>query len=102
MISDDIAQDTGKRLERIAGQVRGVRRMIDERRYCMDVLDQLEAVRSALAGVGKIVLQNHIETCVAGAVRSRDRQDRAKKIAELVNLYGRFCGANSRGPGGGS
>ncbi len=92
MITEEITGNTHKRLDKIAGQVRGVRKMIDERRYCVDILNQVEAVRSALGAVSKIILRNHIETCVANAMKSRDKADRKQKIDELMAIYGRLCG----------
>ena len=92
MITDELAEKAGNRLERIAGQVRGVRKMVEDRRYCVDVLNQIEAARSALAGVSKLLLGNHIETCVAEALGSRNKAQRKQKIDELTALYARFCG----------
>ncbi len=92
MITAEITTNTHKRLDKIAGQVRGVRKMIDEGRYCIDILNQIEAVRSALGAVNKIILRNHIETCVASALRSKGRSDRKQKIDELMNVYGRLSG----------
>ena len=92
MITEQIAEDTNRRLDKIAGQARGIRKMIDDRRYCLDILNQIEAVRSALGAVGKIVLRNHIETCVANALRSKGKTERKQKIDEIMGIYGRFCG----------
>ncbi len=79
------------RLKRIAGQVAGVERMIDDDRYCVDVLLQIAAVRAALAKVGKIVLESHVETCVADALASGRRKDRAEKISELMEVFSRYA-----------
>jgi DNA-binding FrmR family transcriptional regulator len=77
-------------MARIEGQVRGLRGMVADRRYCLDVLDQVEAIRAALAAAGGLILRNHIETCVASAVASPDAPERDRKISELVKLYGRL------------
>ena len=59
-------EELGKRLKRIAGQVEGLQRMLDENRYCVDVLNQIAAVRSALDAVGLKLLERHLQTCVLG------------------------------------
>ena len=77
------------RLKRIEGQVRGIARMIEEERYCIDILTQLSAVKSALAGVEREVLKSHTDHCVADAVRSGDPAEQQEKIDELIELLGR-------------
>jgi len=74
------------RLARIEGQVRGVRRMVEDGAYCMDILDQLEAAQSALRAVSDRVLRKHIETCVAEAGRSRDPAEVETKLNEVIGL----------------
>ena len=76
-----------RRLSRIAGQVKGVRRMVEEGRYCIDVLQQIAAVEAALHRVGGIILKNHIETCVSEAFESSRPVEQQRKIAELVNVF---------------
>jgi DNA-binding FrmR family transcriptional regulator len=77
------------RLARIEGQVRGLVRMIDDDRYCIDVITQTQAVRAALARVERLVLQDHVEHCVADAVASGDRTERERKIDELIGVIDR-------------
>ncbi len=91
MIDEKVAKDAETRLKKIAGQLGGLERMIGERRYCVDVLNQIAAVQAALGGVGKVLLKNHIETCVATALSGRDKGERKQKVDELVKVYGRFC-----------
>ena len=79
------------RLKRVAGQVTGIQRMVEEDRYCVDVLLQISAVRAALAKVSKMLLESHIQTCVAGAFESTDARDREAKIAELVRIFDKNC-----------
>ena len=83
------------RLKRIAGQVAGIQRMVEDDRYCVDVLQQVAAVRAALDGVGKLVLGQHVETCVASAFASGRKRERDEKLAELLDVFSRF-GAVSR------
>jgi DNA-binding FrmR family transcriptional regulator len=78
------------RLKRIAGQVEGLQRMLDEDRYCVDVLVQIAAVRAALDAVGKLILASHVETCVAEAFSSKRPGERKKKIDELLEVFSRF------------
>ncbi len=74
------------RLARIEGQVRGLIRMIDDDRYCIDVITQTQAVRAALARVESLVLKDHVANCVADAVASNDEDERRTKIDELITV----------------
>lgn len=78
-----------KRLSRIEGQVRGITRMVEEDRYCIDILTQISAVRAALRRVEQDVLQEHIQHCVHHAFTSGDAGDQKTKIEELMELLGR-------------
>jgi CsoR family transcriptional regulator, copper-sensing transcriptional repressor len=78
-----------KRLQRIEGQVRGIARMIEEDRYCIDVLTQIRAVRAALRGVEDEVLKDHVEHCVEGAIASGDAADQRRKVQELLTVLAR-------------
>jgi DNA-binding FrmR family transcriptional regulator len=80
------------RLRRIEGQVGGLVRMVEEKRYCVDILTQLRAVRSALKRVEDAVVRSHVEHCVAQATRSGTEAERRTKIDELVDVLGRFGG----------
>jgi DNA-binding FrmR family transcriptional regulator len=77
------------RLNRIEGQVRGIGRMVEEDRYCIDVLTQLQAVRAALAKVETEMLQDHLSHCIEGAIVSGDKAQQREKAAELIQLLGR-------------
>jgi DNA-binding FrmR family transcriptional regulator len=77
------------RLSRIEGQVRGIARMVEEDRYCIDVLTQLQAVRAALGRVESEMLKNHLDHCIEGAIVSGDAQEQRKKAGELIELLGR-------------
>ena len=81
--------DTIKRLNRIAGQVHGVARMIESDRYCIDVLTQLQAIKSALAKVESAVLKNHADSCVSHAIGSGDEAEQREKFGELIDLLER-------------
>lgn len=77
------------RLRRIEGQVQGVRRMLEGDKYCVDILLQISAVQGALDQVSKIVMQRHIETCVADSMRAGSERDRSRKIEELMAVFAR-------------
>ncbi len=78
------------RLTRIEGQVRGVARMIEDNRYCIDILNQIQAVKAALKKVEEHVLKDHAAHCVAHAIRSGDARDQTRKFTELVELFSRY------------
>lgn len=77
------------RLNRIEGQVRGIARMVDEDRYCIDVVTQLQAVRAAVARVETEMLREHLSHCIEGAIVAGDVVEQRKKAAELVELLER-------------
>jgi CsoR family transcriptional regulator, copper-sensing transcriptional repressor len=83
---DEVKQAASTRLSRIEGQVRGVARMIVDDRYCIDVLNQIEAVKAALKKVQDEILRDHIGHCVEHAIMSGDAKDQRKKVAELVQV----------------
>ena len=85
----DIKASCRKRLNRIEGQVRGVARMIDDDRYCIDIVTQISAVRTALRRVEEEILRDHVSHCVADAIASGSQADQRKKIAELMDVVGR-------------
>jgi len=84
------------RVRRVAGQIAGIERMIDDDRYCVDVLLQVAAARAALDGLGKLLLKGHVETCVTDALRSNRRADREEKIDELMEVFSKFANIGGR------
>ena len=78
-----------QRLTRIEGQVRGVSGMIDESRYCIDVLTQLQAIRAALKRVEDEVLADHVSHCVEHAIKSGNAVEQRKKVQELLDVLER-------------
>lgn len=76
------------RLRKIEGQVRGVQRMVEEDRYCVDILVQLAAIRSAVGAVGQSLLASHVRGCVAGALRSGDGD---AAVTELLEVFSQFA-----------
>jgi DNA-binding FrmR family transcriptional regulator len=95
-VSHGYAEDKRKivnRLRRIEGQVRGIEKMVEEDRYCIDVLTQVGAVMTALESVGLKVLEDHTRHCVAGARASGDEADARAKTEELIAAVERFSKA---------
>jgi DNA-binding FrmR family transcriptional regulator len=85
----DINASLQKRLSRIEGQVRGLSKMVDEDRYCIDIVTQISAVRAALRRVEEEVLRDHVAHCVEHAISSGDKADQREKIAELMAVISR-------------
>ena len=82
----DTKRNCGDRLKRIEGQVRGIARMIDEDRYCIDILTQIRSIQAALRGVEAKILKDHVEHCVEGAIASGDGDEQRRKVQELLNV----------------
>ena len=78
-----------KRLARIEGQVRGISKMLEEDRYCIDIITQIDAVKAALNRVEDEILRDHVSHCVEHAIASGDKADQRQKIAELIEVFGR-------------
>lgn len=83
-------QDCLSRLSRIEGQVRGIARMIEDERYCIDILTQLRAIKSALNKVETEVLKDHADHCVVEAIKSGSARQQREKFNELVDLFERY------------
>jgi len=84
------------RLKRAVGQVAGIQRMVEDDRYCVDVLLQIAAARAALDQAGKQILAGHVETCVAQAFASGKPRERRKKMDELLEVFARFGAVSGR------
>ncbi|MCG8589125.1 MAG: metal-sensitive transcriptional regulator [Proteobacteria bacterium] len=96
MMDSETRANVQRRLGKIAGQVNGVARMVEEDRYCVDVLLQVAAARAALERVGQLVLGSHVETCVTSAVASRSERQAREKLDELLDVFSRFGGLKLR------
>jgi len=88
----DIKSSCKRRINRIEGQVRGLAKMVDEDRYCIDIVTQIAAVRAALSRVEEELLRGHVASCVEHAIKSGDKADQRKKIGELMEVFGRTRG----------
>ena len=86
-VDADLKQDALVRLKRIEGQVRGIQRMVEEERYCGDILMQVSAVHESLRSVAQLMLRNHLQHCATDAIRSSDPLRRSKMYDELIELF---------------
>jgi DNA-binding FrmR family transcriptional regulator len=77
------------RLQRIEGQVRGLARMVEEDRYCIDVVTQISAARAALRRVEEEILRDHVAHCVEHAIAAGDKADQRRKVSELIDVLAR-------------
>src|SRR6266545_263472 len=89
IMRDDIKASAAKSLKRIEGQVRGLSRMVEEDRYCIDIVTQISAVRAALRRVEEEILRDHVSHCVEHAIASGNKADQRRKIEELMAVVGR-------------
>ncbi|MGE5260893.1 MAG: metal-sensitive transcriptional regulator [Actinomycetota bacterium] len=85
----DAKESTLKRLQRIEGQVRGLTRMVEEDRYCIDIVTQISAARAALRKVEEEILQDHVAHCVEHAIASGNKAEQRRKVAELMEVLSR-------------
>jgi DNA-binding FrmR family transcriptional regulator len=85
----DIKASCEKRLNRIEGQVRGLSRMVDEDRYCIDIVTQIAAVRAALRRVEEEILRDHVSHCVEHAIATGSKAEQRRKIEELMAVVSR-------------
>jgi DNA-binding FrmR family transcriptional regulator len=85
-IEDEKRRAIIARLRRIEGQVRGLQRMVDDDRYCGDILDQIHSVQQALRSTGRVITRNHLETCVTDALRSGDASEAEATYDEIMAL----------------
>jgi len=85
-VDPDVKDRNLKRLRRIEGQVRGLQRMVEEGRYCADIMTQIASVHEALRGVGRELMRNHLKHCATAALRSDDRETAESMYDELIDL----------------
>ena len=89
-VDQDLQDSNLKRLRRIEGQIRGLQKMVQEERYCADILIQISSVREALGGVAQALLRNHLRHCVTSAVQRGNPAESEAMYAELVDLFSRY------------
>jgi DNA-binding FrmR family transcriptional regulator len=96
MMDAETKQRALNRLRRIEGQIQGVHRMVEEEKYCVDILLQISAIQGALEQVAKILMARHIESCVLDSVKAGSQRERARKIEELIEVCSRYGGSIPR------
>ncbi|MFO0995800.1 MAG: metal-sensitive transcriptional regulator [Alphaproteobacteria bacterium] len=89
-MTPDTKESCLARLRRIEGQVRGVARMVESDRYCIDIITQVQAVKAAMKRVEDEVLKDHVAHCVEGAIESGNAKEQRKKLAELLRVLGQL------------
>lgn len=89
-MKDEARKKVLARLKKVSGQVAGIARMVEEDRYCVEVLHQIAAAEAALDRVGHLVLESHVETCVTSAIESGRPRERREKLDELMDVFSRF------------
>lgn len=80
-------EDAAKRLKTVEGHIAGIRRMVDEDAYCIDVIRQIHAVQSALTRVSRLILDEHLHSCVITAVQGEDQSERERVLQEIMDVY---------------
>lgn len=83
----DLKKQAINRVNYIIGHLQGVRKMIEQEKYCIDIIMQNKAVYSALKKVDEIILENHLNTCVTEAIKGKSKKEREKKMKELLELF---------------
>lgn len=84
-------KEAAQRLSRIEGQIKGIKRMVEEGRYCVEVLGQISAVQEALRGVGKLIMRNYLENCVTTSLRSGNQKKAQETYGELMDVIYKFA-----------
>jgi len=92
MLDDTTKRKLTTRLKRAEGQIAGLRRMLEEDAYCVDILLQISAAQGALGKAGQVLLAEHIRTCVADAFAGGDEASREEKVDELMDVFARYGG----------
>ncbi len=90
MIDEKTKRAAERRLRLIKGQLEGVERMIENEKYCIDIINQLWAVRNALEKVSVLIMKRHIESCVAESIQTGDERKKEQKINELMETVYKF------------
>ena len=90
MMHEKQKKEVSLRLSKVEGQIRGIRKMIDEDRYCIDVLSQTRAVTAAMRKIEDLIMEQHLNTCVLNSMKSGDKEDQKEKISEIMDVLSKF------------
>jgi DNA-binding FrmR family transcriptional regulator len=88
MIDEKVKAESLKRLKRVEGQVRGVAKMVENEKYCIDIINQLTAAKNALDGVAKIIMKRHVESCVSHAILNGNAEEKIEELITAVYKHG--------------
>lgn len=88
MINEKVKAESLKRLNKIEGQVRGVARMVENEKYCIDIINQITAAKNALDGVAKIIMKRHVESCVSRAILEGHAEEKIEELVATVYKHG--------------
>ncbi len=89
MINEEVKKDAATRLKKIEGQIRGIGKMVENEKYCIDIINQITAAVKALEGVSKIIMKRHVESCVTSAIQKGEGQQKINELIETVYKYSR-------------
>jgi DNA-binding FrmR family transcriptional regulator len=89
MINQEVKKDASTRLKKIEGQIRGIGKMVENEKYCIDIINQITAAVKALDGVSKIIMKRHVESCVTSAIQKGEGQQKINELIETVYKYSR-------------
>lgn len=87
MINKEVKQDVLLRLRRIEGQIRGLQKMVNEERYCIEIINQITAVCRALEQAGLSVMKRHLESCVADSIKAKNSSEKIRELIETVEKF---------------
>ena len=88
MINEKVKSESLKRLNKIEGQVRGIARMVEQEKYCIDIINQITAAKNALDGVAKIIMKRHVESCVTQAILEGHAEEKIDELVTAIYKHG--------------
>ncbi len=88
MINEKVKAESLKRLNKIEGQVRGVAKMVENEKYCIDIINQITAAKNALDGVARIIMKRHVESCVTQAILNGKAEEKIEELVTAVYKHG--------------
>lgn len=89
MINEEVKNESLLRLKKIEGQIRGIMKMVENDKYCIDIINQVTAAEKALKGVSKIIMKRHVESCVATAISMGQGKDAIDELVETIYKVGK-------------
>jgi DNA-binding FrmR family transcriptional regulator len=86
-MNDQTRKDVNARLKSVAGHINGISKMVEDDRYCIDIIKQIQAAQAALSRVAEMILDNHLHTCVTTAIQGDSPDERERVLAEIVQVF---------------